>query len=45
MVTRGNLGTRALNTFLDSAIASLVADGTIAQLMEENGLGGTPGGP
>jgi polar amino acid transport system substrate-binding protein len=37
------------NTFLrgqlDSAITALVADGTIARLMEENGLGGTPGGP
>ncbi|MCC6984217.1 MAG: transporter substrate-binding domain-containing protein [Bauldia sp.] len=34
-----------LRTQLDSAIASLVADGTIARLMAEHGLGGTPGGP
>jgi hypothetical protein len=37
------------NTFLrdqlDGAIASLVGDGTIARLMAEHGLGGTPGGP
>jgi polar amino acid transport system substrate-binding protein len=32
-----------LRTQLDNAIGSLIADGTIAKLMQEHGYSGTPG--